>query len=133
MLNHVYGLIGIIGTIITIATSFIRNQNISQWLLVSSGWLAALLIGWLTHRTIKIISKNHTEAIKSNMDAIKSNDELKEDLIKENQKLTQELAQAVESKEKMEGIAAYLATQNPQINAMPRATSRQEKNDSGVN
>lgn len=53
MLNHVYGLIGVVGTIITIATSFIRNQDISQWLLVCSGWLAALLIDGLHTERLK--------------------------------------------------------------------------------
>ncbi|MCK6983570.1 protein gop [Enterobacter roggenkampii] len=133
MLNHVYGLIGVVGTIITIATSFIRNQDISQWLLVCSGWLAALLIGWFTHRTIKAISNNHTEVIKSNMDAIKSHNESNQNLMAENQGLIKELARTSEQKEKMEGIAAYLATQNPQINAMPRTASRQESTDSEAN
>ncbi|ANR79932.1 protein gop [Kosakonia sacchari] len=133
MLNHVYGLIGVVGTIITIATSFIRNQDISQWLLVCSGWLAALLIGWFTHRTIKAISSNHTEVIKSNMEAIKSHHESNQNLIAENKGLIQELARTSEQKEKMEGIAAYLATQNPQINAMPRTASRPENTDSEAN
>lgn len=123
MLNHVYGLIGVVGTIITIATSFIRNQDISQWLLVCSGWLAALLIGWLTHRTIKVISQNHMEAIKSHND-------INQNLMTENKELIKELASTFEQKERMEGIAAYLATHNPQINAIPRATSRQENSGS---
>ncbi|ELY2739692.1 protein gop [Cronobacter turicensis] len=133
MLNHVYGLIGVVGTIITIATSFIRNQDISQWLLVCSGWLAALLIGWFTHRTIKLISNNHTEVIKSNMEVIKSHNESNQNLMAENKGLIKELARTSEQKEKMEGIAAYLATQTPQINAMPRTASRQENIDSEAN
>ncbi|ELY4599366.1 protein gop [Cronobacter malonaticus] len=133
MLNHVYGLIGVVGTIITIATSFIRNQDISQWLLVCSGWLAALIIGWLTHRTIKSISNNHTEVIKSNMEVIKSHNESNQNLMAENKGLIKELARTSEQKEKMEGIAAYLATQNPQINAMPRTASRPENIDSEAN
>lgn len=123
MLNHVYGLIGIAGTIITIVTSFMRNQSISQWLLICSGWLAALLIGWFTHRSIKIISQSH-------MEAIKSNNYVNHKLMAENKELIKELAHALEQKEKMEGIAAYLATQNPKINAMPRVTTR--KNNSGL-
>ena len=133
MLNHVYGLVGVVGTIITIATSFIRNQDISQWLLVCSGWLAALLIGWFTHKTIKAISNNHTEIIKSNMEAIKSHNESNKNLMDKNDALIKELARTSEQKEKMEGIAAYLATQNPQINAMPRTASRQEHTDSEAN
>ncbi|WP_406904995.1 protein gop [Klebsiella oxytoca] len=133
MLNHVYGLIGVVGTIITIATSFIRNQDVSQWLLVCSGWLAALLIGWFTHRTIKAISNNHTEVIKSSMETIKNHNESNQSLMAENKGLIKELARTSELKEKMEDIAAYLATQNPQMNAMRRTASRQENSDSEAN
>lgn len=133
MLNHVYGLIGVVGTIITIATSFIRNQDVSQWLLVCSGWLAALLIGWFTHRTIKAISNNHTEVIKSSMETINNHNESNQSLMAENKGLIKELARTSELKEKMEDIAAYLATQNPQMNAMRRTASRQENSDSEAN
>jgi len=51
----------------------------------------------------------------------------------ENKGLIKELARTSEQKEKMEGIAAYLATQTPQINAMPRTASRQENIDSEAN
>ncbi|HHQ9966412.1 TPA: protein gop, partial [Escherichia coli] len=112
---------------------FIRNQDISQWLLVCSGWLAALLIGWFTHRTIKAISNNHTNVIKSNMEVIKSHNESNQNLMAENKELIKELARTSEQKEKMESIAAYLATQNPQINAMPRTASRPENIDSEAN
>ncbi|ENK5209969.1 protein gop [Klebsiella aerogenes] len=126
MLNHIYGIVGIVGTLVTIVTSYIRNQELSQWLLVCSGWLAALLIGWFTHRTIKILSKDHKEAIISN-------DGIKQTLIVRNETLTTQLTHALEQKEKMEGIAAYLATQNPQISAMPRAIARQENTEPGGN
>ncbi|UDN26881.1 hypothetical protein LEO80_20645 [Aeromonas caviae] len=126
MINHIYGIIGIVGTLVTIVTSFIRNQEISQWLLVCSGWLAALIIGWFTHKTIKLLSRDHKEVVISN-DAVKQN------LIDRNQNLTTELAHALEQKEKMEGIAAYLATQNSQVIAMPRAIVRQENTESGGN
>ncbi|MDX7841273.1 hypothetical protein SJS76_17285 [Aeromonas caviae] len=126
MINHIYGIIGIVGTFVTIVTSFIRNQEISQWLLVCSGWLAALIIGWFTHKTIKLLSRDHKEVVISN-DAVKQN------LIDRNQNLTTELAHALEQKEKMEGIAAYLATQNSQVIAMPRAIVRQENTESGGN
>lgn len=124
MINHIYGIIGILGTLVTIVTSYIRNQELSQWLLVCSGWLAALLIGWFTHRTIKILSKDHR-------DTLISNDGIKKNLIERNESLTSQLTHALEQKEKMEGIAAYLATQNPQINAMPRAIVRQENTEQG--
>ncbi len=67
------------------------------------------------------------------MDAIKSHNESNQNLMAENQGLIKELARTSEQKEKMEGIAAYLATQNPQINAMPRTASRQENTDSEAN
>ncbi|EED0668743.1 putative protein gop [Escherichia coli p0305293.14] len=51
----------------------------------------------------------------------------------ENKELIKELARTSEQKEKMESIAAYLATQNPQINAMPRTASRPENIDSEAN
>ncbi|EBR0594266.1 protein gop [Salmonella enterica] len=53
--------------------------------------------------------------------------------MKRNETLTTQLSHALEQKEKMEGIAAYLATQNPQINAMPRAIARQENTEPGGN
>ncbi|MFQ2105299.1 hypothetical protein ACW5WU_14625 [Aeromonas encheleia] len=126
MINHIYGIIGIVGTLVTIVTSFIRNQEISQWLLVCSGWFAALIIGWFTHKTIKILSRDHKEVVISN-------DTVKQNLIDRNQNLTTELAHALEQKEKMEGIAAYLATQSSQVIAMPRAIVRQENTESGGN
>ncbi|WP_240966897.1 protein gop [Serratia marcescens] len=101
MLNHIYGIIGIMGTLVTIATSYIRNQDWSQWLLVCSGWLAALMVGWFTHRTINALSNNHK-------DVIISNDGVKQKLIDKNRVLTEQLAHAIEQKEKIEGIAAYL-------------------------
>ncbi|EPZ0267923.1 protein gop [Serratia marcescens] len=124
MLNHIYGIIGIMGTLVTIATSYIRNQDWSQWLLVCSGWLAALMVGWFTHRTINALSNNHK-------DVIISNDGVKQKLIDKNRVLTEQLAHAIEQKEKIEGIAAYLANQNPQIDAMPRAIARQEHTEPG--
>lgn len=126
MLNHIYGIVGTVGTLVTIVTSYIRNQDLSQWILVCSGWLAALMIGWFTHRTIKMLSKDHK-------DTIISNDGVKQHLIDRNKTLTEQLTHALEQKEKMEGIAAYLATQNPQINAMPRAIARQEHLEPGGN
>lgn len=126
MINHIYGIVGIVGTLITIITSYIKNQDVSQWLLVCSGWLAALLIGWFTHRTISILSENHKETIISN-------DGVKRNLIDRNETLTKQLTHALEQKEKMEGIAAYLATQTPQINAIPRAIARQENTEPGEN
>ncbi|MBN3065150.1 protein gop [Pectobacterium aquaticum] len=122
MINHIYGFVGIAGTLVTIVTSYIRNQDLSQWILVCSGWLAALIVGWFTHRTIRILSKDHK-------DAIISNDGVKQNLIDRNKTLTEQLTHALEQKEKMEDIASYLATQNPQINAMPRAIVRQERTE----
>lgn len=135
MINHIYGVIGIVGTLVTIVTSYIRNQDVSQWLLVCSGWLAALIIGWYTHKTIKVLSKDHQNSIgvitREHNNAIVSNDGIKRDLIQRNEELTTRLTHALEQKEKMEGIAAYLATQNPQINAIPRSIVRQENTEPG--
>lgn len=76
--------------------------------------------------TIKLLSRDHKEVVISN-------DAVKQKLIDRNQNLTTELAHALEQKEKMEGIAAYLATQNSQVIAMPRAIVRQENTESGGN
>ncbi|MCM1621478.1 protein gop (plasmid) [Escherichia coli] len=109
------------------------TKDISQWLLVCSGWLAALLIGWFTHRTIKAISNNHTNVIKSNMEVIKSHNESNQNLMAENKELIKELARTSEQKEKMESIAAYLATQNPQINAAMQDSKSTRNIDSEAN
>ncbi|MGQ6180668.1 hypothetical protein ACUNG4_23765 [Serratia sp. IR-2025] len=82
------------------------------------------MVGWFTHRTINALSNNHK-------DVIISNDGVKQKLIDKNRVLTEQLAHAIEQKEKIEGIAAYLANQNPQIDAMPRAIARQEHTEPG--
>lgn len=53
VLNHIYGIIGIGGTLITILTSFLKDSTLSGWLLTCSGWVAALLVGIATHLVIK--------------------------------------------------------------------------------
>ena len=54
MLNHIYGITGIAGVIITLGTSFLKDAEIARWVLVASGWIACLIIGvstaWGTRR-----------------------------------------------------------------------------------
>ncbi|AEX53753.1 hypothetical protein GRAQ_02980 [Rahnella aquatilis CIP 78.65 = ATCC 33071] len=135
MINHVYGIVGLISLFIAIATSYIRNQSISQWFLVSAGWFTVLIIGYLTQRSIRMIIKTNKEAMEAKdiitRDILENNNKLSRELSEKNQKLIIELASISEQKEKMEGIAAYLATQNPQINAIPRALGKQDSSDLG--
>lgn len=135
MLNHLYGILGVLGTLITIATSYIRNQSISQWLLISSGWIAALIIGWCTHRSIISLNKENSKTVKelsdSHVKVQESTDKTNRSLIKKNESLIRDLADMTEQKERLQDIASYLATQNPQISAKPRAIGRSKSNISG--
>lgn len=133
MLNHVYGIISLISLFVAIATSYIINQNASQWFLVSAGWLTVFVIGFLTQRSIRMIIKSHQEAMEKKdditKDMLESNNRLSKELTEKNEQLIRELAFISEQKEKMESIAAYLAMQNPQINAIPRTVGRQDSSD----
>lgn len=44
MINHVYGLVGILGTLVTVISAYMTDKDMARWLLVCSGWLAAVMV-----------------------------------------------------------------------------------------
>jgi len=131
MLNHIYGIIGIVGTLVTIITSYIKNQDTSQWILVCSGWLAALVIGWFTHRTLISISQHHQNTNIDNNKLLSKASEENKELNEKYNNLNEELIQTIAKKENFENIAAYLSTQNIEIKAMPRIIKKHDETESG--
>ncbi|HDN2511296.1 TPA: protein gop [Providencia rettgeri] len=109
MINHIYGVVGITGTLIALITSFIQDKKISQWIFVCSGWLAAFLIGLFNY----FIFKRLVTQVDS--------------LIDKNNQVSNELSNIEHQKRNIESIAAYLATQNPSI--PPTAKPRDNKSN----
>lgn len=104
MFNHIYGVVGISGTLVTLVTSFIQDKDLSQWIFVCSGWLAALLVGYFNFILFKKLSVELTS------------------LIEKNNTISNELTNVEYQRKNIESIAAYLAAQNHSIRttAIPR-------------
>jgi len=111
MLNHIYGVVGVIGTLATLLATYLTNKDLSQWILIASGWIAALLTGYFNYLAIKKLSQStDTHASKAC-------------------ELTNELTLMTQQKESLQNIADYLAKNNPQHIATPRTTVRQDSGE----
>lgn len=132
MLNHVYGIIGIGGTLITILTSFLKDSTLSGWLLTCSGWVAALLVGIATH----LVIKRQMSFFDRQLSGIrKAFEETSDRLLDESQqktveikKLINELSSVENERDSLRNIAAYLASTKVESQAIPRTRSSSDIN-----
>lgn len=132
MLNHIYGVIGIGGTLITILTSFLKDNTVSEWMLTCSGWLAALLVGIATHLVIKRQMTFFNQELSSISKVFERTscrliDESKQKTV-EIKKLVNELSSAKNERDSLRSISAYLASTKVESQAIPRARSSSEFN-----
>lgn len=127
MLNHIYGIIGIGGTLITILTSFLKDSTLSEWLLTCSGWAAAFLVGITTHLVIKRQISFFNQQLSTISNAFeKTSDRLINEGQQKNveiKKLVNELSSAENERDSLRSIAAYLASTKIEAQAIPRARS----------
>jgi TRAP-type C4-dicarboxylate transport system permease small subunit len=63
MLNHLYGVAGFAGLIVTLVTSYLKNDDLARWVLVISGWLACLIIAISTAWGTRRISQKLIDAM----------------------------------------------------------------------
>ena len=132
MLNHIYGIIGIGGTLITILTSFLKDNTLSEWLLTCSGWADAFLVGVATHLVIKRQMSFFNQQISAISKVFEetSNRLIDEDKQKtvEIKKLINELSSATNERDSLRSIAAFLASAKGESQAIPRARSNSDVN-----
>ncbi|MFA5912016.1 MAG: hypothetical protein WC830_00515 [Burkholderiales bacterium] len=102
MLNHIYGLVGVGGLIVTVATSFIKDQDAARWVLVASGWLACLIVAISTNWGTRRLTKRVIELEESLRRTEGESKELKVELVQ------------------MRAISSYLATTQAGRKARPR-------------
>ncbi len=111
MLNHIYGVAGLVGLVITIATSFIKNDDISRWILIVSGWLACLIIAMATAWGTRRLTKHLIERQSIHERALLEISELKNKV----DELQIECSRA-------QAISAFLARSDYGKSAKPRAS-----------
>lgn len=104
MFNHIYGIVGICGTLVALITSFMQDKELAQWIFVCSGWLAALFVGYFNYMFFKRLSLQLTN------------------LIEKNNTISNELTNVEYQRKNIESIATYLASQNNPMRttAIPR-------------
>lgn len=65
MLNHFYGITGVAGVLVTLVTSYLKNDELSRWILTTSGWFACLVIAlttaWGTRRISQQLIDHYEE------------------------------------------------------------------------
>lgn len=130
MLNHIYGVIGIGGALITILTSFLKDNTVSEWMLTCSGWLAALLVGVATHLVIKRQMAFFNQELSSVSKVFEDTtgrliDESRLKTV-EIKNLVNELSSAENERDSLRSIAAYLASTKVESQAIPRTRSNSE-------
>lgn len=102
MLNHLYGIGGFAGLIVTVVTSYLKNDDLARWVLVVSGWLACLIIAISTAWGTRRISQKLIDAMTK---------------IGELENLARELR---EQRDTAQSISAYLAKGGFGKTATPR-------------
>lgn len=137
MFNHVYGIVGIAGTLVTIVTSFLKDNDLARWILVSSGWIATLLVGILSYLVIRGLVKSndaHSQVYKDICDsharslkeANSAHRETIKGLVTTNKELTTQVAALTTEKADLQTIASYIARTRPETTAIPRVKSEQD-------
>ncbi|WP_155625913.1 hypothetical protein [Burkholderia vietnamiensis] len=137
MLNHIYGLVGIVGTLVTILTSFLKDDGVSQWLLVSSGWIAALVVGTIGQLTVRKLIRANTEQAKIHAKTLKdiqnSHRESIKGLIRASQdqrteiiRLSAERDVLTQEKATLSNIAGFLVKNKGEVSALPRVKVEQD-------
>lgn len=65
MLNHLYGIAGVAGFLVTVVTSYLKNDDLARWILTTSGWFACLVIAlataWGTRRITQQLIDHYEE------------------------------------------------------------------------
>ncbi|WP_157658097.1 hypothetical protein [Burkholderia ubonensis] len=141
MLNHIYGLVGIVGTLVTILTSFLKDDGVSQWLLVSSGWIAALVVGTIGQLTVRKLIRGNTEQAKIHAKTLKdtqnSHREAIKGLVRANQdqrseiiRLSAERDALTQEKTTLSNIAGFLVKNKGEVSALPRVKAEPAEQDS---
>lgn len=109
---------------VTILTSFLKNDDVSRWILVSSGWIAALLIGVMTYRLMKDLLAQQAEQVKIHAKSMKDSQQAHRDAIKgllqSHKELTSQVASLTVEKDSLTNIASYLAQTKGEVTALPR-------------
>ena len=77
MLNHIYGVAGLAGVLVTIVTSYLKNDDSSRWVLVISGWVACLIVALVTALGTRRLTKHLIEQQKNYEDTLVNIGELK--------------------------------------------------------
>ena len=75
--EHVYGVLAIIGLIISVVTANWLPANVGTWLLIASGWAAAILVTVALVRISNDLSKRNGQLARRNERLVERTTELK--------------------------------------------------------
>jgi ABC-type transport system involved in cytochrome bd biosynthesis fused ATPase/permease subunit len=122
MLNHIYGIAGLFGLLITIVATYIQNEDISKWILIASGWFMCLIVAIASAWGVRKLSQNY-------LSKLEDVERLKDKVMKLNYQYLEEKVQ----REKAQDIAAFIVSENGYGKAAkPKAASsvlRSEENN----
>lgn len=107
MLNHLYGIAGLLGLLITIVATYIQNEDISKWILISSGWFMCFIVAAASAWGVRKFSQNY-------LYRLEEIDRLKEEMSRLDCKVVELNNQYLEEKaqrKKAQDIAAFIVSE----------------------